>query len=141
MMEEGINILQVEDSRADAVLVKKILDRSKLKTTISVVSDGEKALDYLFHRGDYEDMNKYPRPDLVLLDLRLPKLDGTGVLKRIREQEHLKDLPVVIFTSSERDEDIIRTYEDGAGGYLLKSAFAKKSTKMEGLLDIILSLT
>ena len=83
-MEEGINILQVEDSRADAVLVKKILDRSKLKTNISVVSDGEKALDYLFHRGDYEDMNKYPRPDLVLLDLRLPKLDGTGVLKRIR---------------------------------------------------------
>ena len=141
MMEEGINILQVEDSRADAVLVKKILDRSKLKTNISVVSDGEKALDYLFHRGDYEDRDKYPRPDLVLLDLRLPKLDGTGVLKRIREQEHLKDLPVVIFTSSERDEDIIRTYEDGAGGYLLKSAFAKKSTKMDGLLDIILSLT
>ncbi|RLG36854.1 response regulator [Methanosarcinales archaeon] len=137
---ERVRILLVEDDETHAFIIRRILERSKLNTEIFEVRDGESAMDFLLNRGDYADKSLYPRPDIVLLDLRLPGIDGTEVLRRIKEEDELRDLSVVILTSSESDEDIIRTYEDGASGYILKSAFVLKSPRMNGLLDIILSL-
>ncbi|MCU4140664.1 MAG: CheY-like REC domain [Methanophagales archaeon] len=140
--EEGrrLKVLLVEDEEAHAIILKRMLQKSRLKTQIYEVRDGESALNFLFNRGEYADKEKYPRPDVVLLDLRLPKVDGTEVLRQIKESRELRDLPVVVLTSSDRDEDIIKTYENGASGYILKTSFIRKSPRMDSLLDIILSI-
>lgn len=135
-----IKILDVEDTEEDVLIVKRTLEKSKLRNRLFIVRDGEEALNFLYNRGDYASKEQYPKPDVILLDLRLPKLDGLEVLKRIRNDERLKDIPVVVFTMSDKDEDIIKTYEDGISGYILKSRFAHKTAKMEGLLDTILAL-
>jgi len=138
--EEGeIKILLVEDMEDDILIVERALKKGMLRSRLFVARDGEEALDFLYNRGDYADEKRYPKPDIILLDLRLPKLDGIDVLKRIRSDEKLKDIPVVVFTSSDRDVDIIKTYEDGVRGYIVKSAFIQKTVKMEGLLDAIIS--
>ncbi len=140
--EKEIKILLVEDLKEDVFIIRKALEGSRLRNRVFVTRDGEEALDFLYNRGDYADEKKYPKPDIILLDLRLPKLDGIEVLEQIKQKEGIKDIPVVVLTSSERNDDIIKTYEKGVKSYILKSAFiVKKATgKMEGLLDAIISL-
>jgi two-component system response regulator len=139
--EKEIKILLVEDLEAHMLLIKNALEESKLRERVFVTRDGEEALDFLFNRGDYASVEEYPKPDVILLDLDLPKIDGIGVLERVKREEKLKDIPVVVLTVSDREEDIIKTYEGGVKSYILKSTFfAKKKGKMEGLLDIIFSL-
>lgn len=141
MEEKEINILLVEDLEEHVLIIRKALERGRLRNRVFVASDGEAALDFLYNRGDYVDEKKYPKPDIILLDLRLPKLDGIEVLEQIKQEKELKDIPVVVLTSSARDDDIIKTYEEGVKSYILKSAFiVQKSGKMEGLLDAIISL-
>ncbi|MGB2727791.1 MAG: response regulator [Halobacteriota archaeon] len=141
MEEKEIKILLVEDLEEHVLIIRTVLERSRLRNRVFVASDGEAALDFLYNRGDYADEKKYPKPDIILLDLRLPKLDGIEVLEQIKQEEELKDIPVVVLTSSERDDDIIKTYEEGVKSYILKSAFiVQKRGKMEGLLDAIISL-
>ncbi len=139
--EKEIKILLIEDLEEHVLIIKKVLKESRLRNMVFVTRDGEEALDFLYNRGDYADEKKYPKPDVILLDLRLPKLDGIEVLEQIKQEEEIKDIPVVVLTASERDEDIIRTYEEGVKSYILKSAFiVQKRGKMEGLLDAIISL-
>jgi len=139
--EKEIKILLVEDLEEHVLIIRTVLERSRLRNRVFVASDGEAALDFLYNRGDYADEKKYPKPDIILLDLRLPKLDGIEVLEQIKQEEELKDIPVVVLTSSARDDDIIKTYEEGVKSYILKSAFiVQKRGKMEGLLDAIISL-
>lgn len=140
--EKEIRILLVEDLKEHVIIIRTALEKSKLRNRVFVTSDGEKALDFLYNRGDYADEKKYPKPDIILLDLRLPKLDGLEVLEQIKREEGIKDIPVVVLTSSERDDDIIKTYEEGVKGYILKSAFIvqKATEKIDGLLDVIISL-
>ena len=141
MEEKEIKILLVEDLEEHVLIIRTVLERSRLRKRVFVASDGEAALDFLYNRGDYADEKKYPKPDIILLDLRLPKLDGIEVLEQIKQEEELKDIPVVVLTSSARDDDIIKTYEEGVKSYILKSAFiVQKRGKMEGLLDAIISL-
>lgn len=84
---------------------------------------------------------EYPKPDLILLDLRLPKIDGLEVLGQIKSNKKIKDIPVIVLTSSKRDDDIVTAYKGGAKSHILKSAFIiQKSGKMEGLLDTVFSL-
>jgi two-component system response regulator len=139
--EEEIKILLIEDLDEHVLIIKKVFKESRLRNIVFVTRDGEEALDFLYNRGDYADEKKYPKPDVILLDLRLPKLDGIEVLEQIKQEEEIKDIPVVVLTASERDEDIIKTYEEGVKSYILKSAFiVQKRGKMEGLLDAIISL-
>ncbi len=138
--EEGIKILQVDDTEMDRLIVKRALEKSKLRNRLFVCEDGEQALDFLYNRGDYTSQKEYPKPDVILLDLNMPKVDGITVLKQIKSDDKLKNIPVVVFTTSDRDEDIIRTFEDGVSSYLLKSKFIHKTAEMEGLFDTILSL-
>ena len=138
--EKEIKILHVEDTEMDRLIVKRALEKSKLRNRLFVCEDGEQALDFLYNRGDYTSQKEYPKPDVILLDLNMPKVDGITVLKQIKSDDKLKNIPVVVFTTSDRDEDIIRTFEDGVSSYLLKSKFIHKTAEMEGLFDTILSL-
>ena len=139
--EKELKILLVEDLVEHALIIKNALERSDLKNRVMVCQDGEEALDFLYNRGDYASKAEYPKPDVVLLDLRLPKIDGIEVLKQIKNEENLKDIPVIVLTASEKAEDIIGTYEEGVSSYLMKSSFiVQKTGKMENLLEVILSL-
>ncbi|MCK4476275.1 MAG: response regulator [Methanophagales archaeon] len=113
-------ILLVEDDEAHAILIIRSFEDTKLGNKIYLVSDGEEALDYLFRRGKYADKEKSPRPDLILLDLQLPKLDGHEVLKEVKKSDDLKSIPVVVLTVSESEGDIAQAYSNYANSYLVK---------------------
>ena len=117
---EPSDILIVEDEPAHAELTKRAIRKSGNANRISIVSDGEEAFDYLYHRGKYEDIVRYPLPGLILLDIKLPGVDGIEVLKTIKEDALLKRIPVIILTTSEREEDIARSYNHYANSYLTK---------------------
>jgi two-component system response regulator len=119
-MEKSRIILLIEDEEAHAALITRILKDVARGAEIHLVRDGEEALDYLFQQGTYANQEKSPRPDLVLLDLRLPRLDGLEVLKAIKRSERLKVIPVVVLTSSESETDIQTAYLNGANIYLVK---------------------
>jgi len=114
---KSIDILLVEDSPGDAELAKEALEESKLKNTLYIVEDGQEALDFLYKKGKYENV---PRPDLMLLDLNMPKVDGREVLKIVKNDEHLRSIPVVILTTSRAEEDIIKSYNLHANCYISK---------------------
>ncbi|MCF8364014.1 MAG: response regulator [Prolixibacteraceae bacterium] len=114
---KSIDILLAEDSPGDAELAKEALEESKLKNRLYTVVDGQEALDFLYQKGKYQDV---PRPDLFLLDLNMPKVDGREVLKIVKEDEKLRSIPVVILTTSRAEEDIIKTYNLHANCYISK---------------------
>ena len=113
-------VLLAEDDPGDQELTRRALQEAVLRTTLYVVSDGEEAMDFLLRRGDYANPAAAPRPDLLLLDLNMPKLDGRQVLQQIRGDEGLRSLPVVVLTTSEEEGDIIRSYELGCNSYITK---------------------
>ena len=113
-------ILLVEDDEAHAILISRIIEKTGVANKIYRVGDGEEALDYIFHRGNYAAKESSPRPDLVLLDLRLPKLDGHEVLIAIKQSEKLKSIPVVVLSTSENESDISKAYRNQANSYLVK---------------------
>jgi len=123
-------ILLVEDDLAHAEIVRRNLKDFRVANRIVHVEDGQAALDYLFRRGVFTDPNANPRPDLVLLDLRLPKVDGLEVLKRIKADEVLKKIPTVVLTTSNAESDILNAYENGAGSYLVKPVDFEKFAKL-----------
>ncbi len=113
-------VLLVEDNPDDEALALRAFQKSNMRNEIIVARDGQEALDFLFSEGSYADRNMAILPSVVLLDLKLPKIDGLGVLKRIREHPMTKKLPVVILTSSKHDEDLIESYNLGANSYVRK---------------------
>jgi CheY-like chemotaxis protein len=117
---EPARILIVEDEPAHAELTERAIRKAGNANGIDVVADGEQALDYLFHRGNYTDAKKYPSPGLILLDIKLPGIDGIEVLKKIKEDPLLRRIPVIMLTTSERDEDIAKSYSHYANSYLTK---------------------
>jgi two-component system response regulator len=136
-----LKILIVEDQEEHVLIIQNALEQSELKKRIWVCRDGEEALNYLYNQGDYASKEDYPKPDVILLDLRLPKIDGLEVLDRIKGNKDLRDITVIVLTASEEGEDIVRAYKGDVKGYLLKSAFiVSKSGKMEELLDALISL-
>ncbi|QQS37464.1 MAG: response regulator [Ignavibacteriales bacterium] len=118
-MEKRI-ILLVEDNPDDIVLTKRALAKNNIKNELVVAGDGVEALDYLFAKNKYENRDMYELPTVVLLDLKLPKMDGLETLKRIRSNESTRLLPVVILTSSKEEQDILSSYGLGANSYIRK---------------------
>lgn len=112
-----IEILMVEDNPGDVRLTKEALKDAKVSNTLRVVEDGAAALDYLHRRGAHADA---PRPDLILLDLNLPKKNGREVLEEIKQDANLKSIPVVILTTSQAEEDVVRAYSLHANCYITK---------------------
>ena len=119
MNEENKTILLVEDNDDDVALTLRAFKRSHLMNPVTVVRDGVEALDFLFSRGAYEDRGA-AQPTLVILDLKLPKLDGLGVLKAMRADSRTALLPTVILTSSREEQDVIAGYSLGANSYVRK---------------------
>lgn len=113
-------ILLVEDNPDDEELTTRALRKSNIANEIIVAHDGQEAIDYLFCEGKHADSDQTHRPAIVLLDLKLPKLSGLDVLKRMRADSRTKLIPVVVLTSSSEDEDMLKSYESGANSYVRK---------------------
>jgi two-component system response regulator len=113
-------ILLVEDNPRDEALTMRALKKSNIANEVVIVRDGVEALDYLFATGKYEGRDTGVVPQLILLDLKLPKMDGLQVLKSMREDDRTKLLPVVVFTSSSEEEDMLKSYDLGANSYVRK---------------------
>jgi len=127
---EPLHILLVEDNEDHAELVIRGMKDQRVANKIHHVSDGEAALDYLFRRGAYTTIKSSPLPNLILLDLRLPRIDGLEVLKTIKETPDLQRIPVVILTSSSAEADIARSYDYHANSYVVKPLDFKTFTKL-----------
>lgn len=113
-------ILLVEDNSSDEELTLRALRRSNIQNTVEVVRDGAAALDYLFARGPYAERDVEDTPQVVLLDLNLPKVSGLEVLRAVRADPRTRLLPVVILTSSKQDQDLVDGYHLGANSYIVK---------------------
>ena len=130
MNGEPLRILLVEDNDDHAEAIERSLMTHQVANTIYRMIDGQQALDFLLRRGEYADPAKSPRPHVVLLDLRLPKVDGLEVLKVIKESEQLKRLPVVILTSSQAEKDVAMAYDYHANSYVVKPLDFDKFTNL-----------
>ena len=113
-------ILLVENSLHDIEITQRAFSKGSSKIDLVVVRCGQDALDYLNHRGKFHPPDRSPRPALILLDLNLPRMSGLDVLRQIKEDQHLKSIPVIALTVSLRHEDIVRSYELGANTYIQK---------------------
>jgi CheY-like chemotaxis protein len=118
--QSALNILLVEDDPAHAEIARRNLAACGKIHRLEHVSDGQEALDYLGGKGAYSDRQKYPRPSLVLLDLRLPKVDGLEVLRQIKTDPALSRIPVVVLTTSAAETDMVKAYTNHANSYLVK---------------------
>jgi two-component system response regulator len=114
-------ILLVEDSQDDQVLTERALRNCNAARSIAVAHDGAEALDYLFGLGTYAGRDTSVMPDLILLDLKLPKVDGLTVLETVRSDDRTRDIPVVVLTSSDEERDLVDSYRVGADSYIRKT--------------------
>jgi two-component system, response regulator len=116
-----ITILVCDDDEDDRMLTRQALEDAHISNRIQFVEDGEQLLDYLYQRGSYAgETGEAPRPGLILLDLNMPKLDGREALKTIKEDPTLRDIPVVVLSTSRLDEDIARSYKLGVNSFITK---------------------
>jgi len=131
MMDREAHILLVEDNRMDVELTLDAFEQARLGNTVHVARDGQEALDYLFGRAEYAERDEYPLPDLILLDLKMPGIDGHEVLRRIKAAPVLKRTPVVVLSSSREEGDRAMSYDNGANSYLVKPV------SFEGFLKVV----
>lgn len=115
-----VDVLLVEDNPDDAELVVRALKKHNLSNNLIHLSDGAEALDFIFGKGKFSERKVYDKPKVILLDLKMPKVDGLEVLKTIRKNEDTKFIPVVIMTSSNEQKDIIESYNLGVNAYVVK---------------------
>ena len=127
MTPSPIHILLVDDDPGDVLLTKEALRNSKLRNSLDVVSNGQAALQYLRRQNEFADC---PRPDLVLLDLNMPIMDGRETLEAIKSDPGLKTLPVVVLTTSDADQDVVKSYELNASCYITKPVDLEQFTKV-----------
>lgn len=130
-----ITILLADDDEDDRMMAKDALEESKLANDLHLVEDGEELLDYLLNRGKYTDPATAPRPGLILLDLNMPRKDGREALQEIKAIPKLRQIPIVVLTTSKAEEDILRTYDLGV------NSFISKPVTFEGLVEVMKGLT
>lgn len=116
----SITILMADDDEDDCLLAREALTESRLANNLKLVRDGEELMDYLYRRGQYAPPSHSPRPGLILLDLNMPKKDGREALKEIKSDPNLRQIPIVVLTTSKTEEDIYRSYDLGANSFIVK---------------------
>ena len=129
-----VTLLLAEDDPDDRLLTRQALEKSRLANDLRCVEDGEELLDYLRRRGKYADPKESPRPGLVLLDLNMPRKDGREALREIKSDPKLRDIPVVVLTTSKAEEDIARSYNLGVNSYITKPV------KFSALVEVMRAL-
>ena len=120
MIGEPVLVMLVEDNVDHAELVLRTLEDHRIANKVLHFLDGQSALDYLYRRGEFSESTETERPHVILLDLRLPRVDGMEVLKTIKDDEELKRIPVVVLTTSEAERDVAKAYHNHANSYLVK---------------------
>ena len=120
MPQEPFVVLMAEDDEHDILATRRAWKKHHISNPLYIVNDGEECLDFLHRRGKYGEPGTAPRPGILLLDIRMPKMDGLAVLKHIRQDGQLRRLPVVILTTSRAEEDRLRSYDLGANAYIVK---------------------
>ena len=130
---EPIHILMADDDADDRFLTKKALLKSRLANEVSFVEDGEELMDYLRYKGRYNKDNA-PRPDLILLDLNMPRKDGREALQEIKADPELRSIPVVVMTTSQQEQDILHTYDIGVNSFITKPVSFDELVK---IMDVI----
>jgi CheY-like chemotaxis protein len=132
--KQSITILMADDDEDDRIMTKEALEESRLTNEMRFVVDGEELIDYLYRRGKFEDPADSPRPGLILLDLNMPRKDGREALREIKADPGLRQIPIVVLTTSKAEEDIYRTYDLGV------NSFITKPVSFEGLVFVISNL-
>lgn len=130
MMGEPVLVMLVEDNADHAELVIRTLEDHRIANRIMHFTDGQTALDYLLRRGEYAKPENSPRPHMILLDLRLPRVDGLEVLQSIKQQDETKSIPVIILTTSEAEKDVARAYDNYVNSYLVKPVGFEEFSKL-----------
>jgi two-component system response regulator len=120
MTKEPFVVLLAEDDEHDIVATKRAWKKHHIANPLYVVTDGEECMDFLYRRGKYSNPDTAPRPGILLLDIKMPKMDGLAVLKLIREDRNLRRMPVIILTTSKAEEDRLRSYDLGVNAYIVK---------------------
>ncbi len=142
MNSSKVEILLVEDNPTDVELTLRTLEKHNLANHVEVVNDGAKALDFVFATGAHKDRKIDKKPKVILLDLKLPKVDGLEVLRKMKSDERTKDIPVVVLTSSKEEQDRIESYRLGVNSYIVKpvdfTQFSKAVSKL-GLYWVLLN--
>ncbi len=129
-----ITILMAEDDPDDRMLTKEACEEARLVNDLHFVEDGEQLMDYLYRRGQYTDLDGQPLPGLILLDLNMPRKDGRDALKEIKTDPDLRRIPIVVLTTSQAEEDILRTYDLGVNSFIIKPV------TFESLVDVVKTL-
>ena len=130
-LNNPILVLVADDDPEDRMLIEDAFEESRLANTLEFVEDGEELLDYLHRRNGYSDPSASPRPGLILLDLNMPRKDGREALKEIKSDPHLRQIPIVVMTTSKAEEDVMRTYDLGV------NSFITKPVTFEGLVEVV----
>jgi CheY-like chemotaxis protein len=120
MGKEPFLVLMAEDNEHDILATQRAWKKHHIVNPLYIVYDGEECLDFLYHRGKYDNWDTMPQPGILLLDINMPKMDGLGVLNYIRNDGHLRRLPVIMLTTSQAEEDRLRSYDLGANAYIVK---------------------
>lgn len=138
--KKSIKILLAEDDEGHAILIQDSLSENRLLNEIDHVKDGEEALDYLYRRNGYEN-SIFVKPDIILLDINMPKVDGLEVLAKIKQDDDLKNIPVIMLTTTDNPREIDKSYKLGANSYITKPVvfdnFIEKITKLGMFLEIV----
>ena len=134
MTIKPIHILMADDDEDDRLIAQEAFEEARIINTIQFVEDGEELLDYLQRRGAYAEPDAAPRPGLILLDLNMPKMDGREALQAIKSDPELRRIPVVVLTTSEAEEDILKSYDLGV------NSFITKPVSFDGLVDVVKTL-
>lgn len=141
---DDVEILLVEDNPADVELTLRALKKNNIANRVQVAEDGEVALDFLFGRGQFADRNTDCRPKVVLLDLKLPKVDGLEVLRNLKSNPKTQTIPVVVLTTSKQESDIVESYRLGVNSYIVKPVDFEKfveSVRDLGLYWLLINQT
>ena len=136
---KGIPILLVDDDEDDILITKRAFERYEPKNTLYVVRDGDEALDFIYHRGNYKDKS-IPAPRLIFLDINMPKMNGLEVLRRLKNDPEKRRIPVVILTTSRREQDKIESYNLGVNSYIVKPVDFNKFIEAINTINLYWSL-